>query len=94
MSYQGPMVIREPDLRWPIYLVAAIITTVFVLLLAGALHLSVTQPYARSFEQPRLERAIRPGAPEFEKTVRAAYNREDVGVESLNLRLQATGRGA
>jgi nucleotide-binding universal stress UspA family protein len=30
----------------------------------------------------------------FMKTVRAAYNREDVGVESLNLRLQATGRGA
>ena len=83
MSYQGPMVIREPDLRWPIYLVAAIITTVFVLLLAGALHLSVTQPYARSFEQPRLERAIRPGAPEFERLREQIVVEQFVATEAL-----------
>jgi hypothetical protein len=77
MSYRGPMVIREPDLRWPIYLVAAIITTMFMLLLAGVLHLSVRQPYSRSFNEPRLERAIRPGAPEFEQL------REQIVVEQL-----------
>jgi hypothetical protein len=26
MSYQGPMLIREPELRWPIVMLAAIIT--------------------------------------------------------------------
>jgi hypothetical protein len=70
-------VIKEPDLRWPIYLVAAIITTLFVLLLMGVLHLSVRQPYSRSFNEPRLERAIRPGAPEFEQL------REQIVVEQL-----------
>ena len=77
MSYGGPIVIKEPDLRWPIYLVAAIITTVFVLLLMGVLHLSVRQPYSRSFNEPQLERAIRPGAPEFEQL------REQLVVEQL-----------
>lgn len=77
MSYRGPMVIREPDLRWPIYLVAAIITVVFMLLLAGVFHLSVRQPLSGSFNEPRLERAIRPGAPEFEQL------REKIVVEQL-----------
>jgi hypothetical protein len=77
MSYREPMVIREPDLQWPIYLVAAIITTMFMLLLAGVLHLSVRQPYSRGFNEPRLERAIRPGAPEFEQL------RERIVVEQL-----------
>ena len=77
MSYGGPIVIKEPDLRWPIYLVAAIITTLFVLLLMGVLHLSVRQPYSRSFNEPRLERAIRPGAAEFEQL------REQLVVEQL-----------
>jgi hypothetical protein len=77
MSYQGPMLIREPNLRWPIYLLAAIITTLIVLLLAGMLHLSVTQPYASGSNEPRLERAIRPGAPEFEQL------REQIVVEQL-----------
>ncbi|HEV2913777.1 MAG TPA: hypothetical protein VGX92_10910 [Pyrinomonadaceae bacterium] len=77
MSYREPMVIREPDLRWPIYLIAAIITTLFVLLLAGVLHLSVRQPLSRGFNEPQLERAIRPGAPEFEQL------REQIVVEQL-----------
>jgi hypothetical protein len=71
------MLIREPNLRWPIYLLAAIITTLLVLLLAGMLHLSVTQPFAGSFNEPRLERATRSGAPEFE------HLREQIVVEQL-----------
>jgi len=76
MSYQGPLLIREPALRWPIYLLAAIITTVFVLLLAGALHLSVTRP-SSSVNEPQLERATRSGAPEFEQL------RQWIAVEQL-----------
>jgi hypothetical protein len=77
MSYQGPMLIREPNLRWPIYLLAAIITTLLVLLLAGMLHLSGTQPFASSSKELRLERATRSGAPEFEQL------REQIAVEQL-----------
>ena len=28
MSYQGPMLIREPEFRWPIVLLAALLTAV------------------------------------------------------------------
>ena len=77
MSYRGPVLIREPELRWPILLVAAIITTLIVLVTAGVVHLSIAQPGARNSEEPRLERAIRPGAPEFEQW------REQIAVEQL-----------
>jgi hypothetical protein len=77
MSYRGPMLIREPNLRWPIYLLAAIITTLSVLLLAGVFHLSMTRPYVGSSNEPRLERATRSGAPEFEQL------REQIVVEQL-----------
>lgn len=32
MSYRGPMSIKEPELRWPIVLLAALITAVIALL--------------------------------------------------------------
>lgn len=32
MSYQGPMLIKEPELRWPIVLLAALLTAVIALL--------------------------------------------------------------
>lgn len=37
MSYQGPVLIKEPELRWPILLIAAVITAALALL-AAALH--------------------------------------------------------
>ncbi len=40
MSYQSPMLIKEPELRWPIYFVATIITTVIVLLMATVIRLT------------------------------------------------------
>ena len=44
MSYQGPMLIREPELRWPIVVRAAIATAV-IALLAGVLYfVARTQP--------------------------------------------------
>lgn len=59
------MSIKEPDLRWPVILVAAIITTCIVLVTAGALHLTLTKPAASPASQPRLEGALRPEMPEF-----------------------------
>jgi hypothetical protein len=37
MSYQGPILIREPELRWPIVILAAIATAVLALL-AGVIY--------------------------------------------------------
>jgi hypothetical protein len=77
MSYQSPMLIREPELRWPVILAAAIITVFIVLMTAGALHLTLTAPYARPAARPQLEGALRPGMPEFERS------REKIIVEQL-----------
>jgi hypothetical protein len=77
MSYQGPMLIREPELRWPVILAAAIITGFIVLMTAGALHLTLTKPYARPAARPQLEGALRPEMPEFERL------REKIIVEQL-----------
>lgn len=77
MSYRGPMLIREPELRWPLILLAAIITTLIVLMTAGVLHLSLTRPDGRPAAGRRLEGAIRPEMPEFEQL------RERIVVERL-----------
>ncbi len=45
MSYQGPILIREPELRWPIVLLAAIITTAIALVAAGMHYLALTRPF-------------------------------------------------
>jgi DNA-binding response OmpR family regulator len=42
MSHQGPMLIREPKLRWPIVMLAALLTAAIALLAAGIYY--VTQP--------------------------------------------------
>jgi hypothetical protein len=45
MSYIVQMLITEPELRWPIVVLAAIVTAV-IALLAGVLYsLALTQPY-------------------------------------------------
>jgi hypothetical protein len=67
MSSQTPILIREPDLRWPIYLLAAIITAVIVLVTVGVMHLALTQTLENHVSEPRVEGLIRPGMPEFEK---------------------------
>ena len=44
MSYQGPILIREPELRWPIVLLAAMATAVIALLAAVLYYVAMTQP--------------------------------------------------
>jgi hypothetical protein len=65
MSYQGPLLIREPELRWPIVILAAIITALIALVVASLYHVAMTQPVS-SYSGPRLSSALRPGEPEFE----------------------------
>jgi hypothetical protein len=44
MSYQGPMLIREPELRWPIVVLAAMVTAAIALLAAALYYVAMTQP--------------------------------------------------
>ena len=67
MSYRAPMVINEPNLRWPIYFVAAITTGLLVTLAASVMHFSATRPHKKIDEVQCLENAIRPGMPAFER---------------------------
>ena len=77
MSYQGPMLIREPELRWPIVMLAAIVTAAIALLVAGMQYVAMTQPYVNPNVRPRLESALRPGDSEFEQY------REQIVIEQL-----------
>ncbi len=77
MSYKSPMLIREPELRWPVVLLAAFITTAIALLAAGMQYVAMTQPYVDPYAGPLLEKALRPGAPEFEQY------REQIAIEQL-----------
>lgn len=79
MSQQSSMLIREPDLRWPVYLLAAIITTLIVLAVAALMHLALTRPAIEPAAVLRLEGAIRPGMAEFEPL------REKIVVEQLGV---------
>ena len=69
--------IREPDVRWPIYLLAAIITAVIVLMIVGVMSMALTQTVEKHIPEPRLHGLIRPGMPEFEKL------REKIVVDQL-----------
>lgn len=77
MSNQSSMLIREPDLRWPIYLLAAIITAMIVLATAVVMHMALAQTVEKNIPEPRLQGLIRPGMPEFERL------REKIVVEQL-----------
>jgi len=66
MSYQAPLLIREPELRWPIVILAVVITTIIALVAAGLHYVAMTQP-VNSYSAPRLSSALRPGEPEFEQ---------------------------
>ena len=82
MSYQGPMLIREPELRWPIVMVAALVTTVIAVLAAGLYY--VTQPIVTPNLAPALERALYSGQPEFEQFREQIVIEQVVGNEKVH----------
>ena len=77
MSYHGPLLIREPKLRWPIILTAATITAAIALLVAALYYVAMTSPAVPSYGVPQLETSLRAGNPEFEQV------RHQVGIEAL-----------
>ena len=97
MSYQGPLLIREPELRWPIVVLAAIITTIIALMVAGLYYMATTQP-VNTYSGPHLSSALRPGEPEFERVREQIEIAQLLGTEqvqpfnSLAIDLTATVR--
>lgn len=84
MSYQGPILIREPELRWPIVVLAAIIAVAIALVAAGMQYFALTQPYLNSYSQPRLEESLRAGNPDFERLREKVLVEHLVGVEKMH----------
>ena len=82
MSYQAPLLIREPELRWPIILLAAIITTIIALAVAGLHYVAMTQP-VNSYSGPRLSSALRPGEPEFDQVREQIEIAQLIGIEQV-----------
>ena len=96
MSYRG-LLIREPELRWPIVILAAVITTIIALVAAGLHYVAMTQP-VNLYSGPRLSSALRPGEPEFEQVREQIEIAQLLGTEqvqpfnSLAINLTATVR--
>lgn len=82
MSYQGPMLIREPEIRWPIVMVAALVTTVIAVLAAGIYY--VTQLIVTPNVAPALERALYTGQPDFEQFREQIVIEQVVGKEKVH----------
>ena len=76
------MLIRELDLRWPIYLLAALITA--TLLFAGMILYEMSRPATYLRIEPRLEGALRPGVVEFEELSGRIVVEQPVAMEKLH----------
>jgi hypothetical protein len=77
IAYRGPTLIAEPELRWPILILAAVITSLLAVFTAGLYYAAMTQSEVSSYAEPRLEGALQPGEPKFEEV------RRDIAIEQL-----------
>lgn len=83
-GYRGPTLIAEPDLRWPILILAAVITALLAISTAGLYYLAATQAGVTSYTAPRLEGALQAGQPEFEEFRRHIAIDQVVGTEKVH----------
>ena len=67
MPYRGPSLITEPEIRWPVILMAGAVTSLVALVTAGIILLAATRPYDARGLESRLERAVRQESPGFER---------------------------
>ena len=84
MSYQGPMLIREPEIRWPIFVLAGTITVAIALVAAGLHYLTMTRPNLNLSPPTRLEQSLRPGDLEFERFREQIVIDDLVGTEKMH----------
>ena len=82
MSYQGPMLIREPELRWPVVMFAAIVSAVIALVVAGMHYLAMNQRNFNSFPAQQPAWTLKTGQAEFEQ------HRKDIVVSQIEGREQ------
>jgi hypothetical protein len=95
MSYHGRLVIKEPTLRWPIIVAAAIMTAAMVVVVVGLYYLAIRWSGETSRRVLQLETTLRPGNPEFERyrhqiAIAALLSKEKVDPLN-NLALEMTG---
>lgn len=81
-AYRGPALIAEPELRWPILVLAAVITALLAISAAGLYYMA--QSNVSSYTEPRLEGALQPGQPEFEEFRRHIAIEQLVGTEKVH----------
>ena len=84
IAYRGPVLVAEPELRWPIVLLAAAITALLAVSTAGLYYWALTQSDATSYTEPRLEGALQPGQREFEEFRRHIAIEQLVGTEKVH----------
>src|ERR1041385_136975 len=84
IAYRGPVLVAEPELRWPILLIAAAITALLALATAGLYYGAMTQVDVSSYTEPRLEAALQPGQPEFEEFRQHIAIEQLVGTEKVH----------
>src|SRR5689334_114580 len=95
MSYNGPMLIKEPELRWPIVLIAALITMAIALLVATMHFVVSTPPLVNRSSPPQVEWMFQPGHSEFDRFRQQISIEQLMGREKLhpfnNLVVEMTG---
>ncbi|HJP91619.1 MAG TPA: hypothetical protein VJ875_06665 [Pyrinomonadaceae bacterium] len=84
MSYNGPMLIKEPELRWPIVLLAALITAAIALLVAAMHFVASTEPLLNPSSSTRLEWMHQPGQPNFDQFRKQILIEQLVGNEKVH----------
>lgn len=67
MAYRGPALITEPEIRWPVILVAGAVTSFIMLVTAAVIYLAATSHSKGHVLDQRLENAIRHETPGFEQ---------------------------
>jgi hypothetical protein len=84
MSYHGPMLIKEPELRWPIVLLAALMTAVIALMIAAMHYVASTEFPVNPSSSQRLEWMVQPGVPEFDQFKKQIAIGQVLGYEKVH----------
>ena len=84
MSYHGPMLIKEPELRWPVVIIAAIISAVIALIIAGMHYVTMNQRNFSSYSATQPAWTLRIGQAEFEQHRKDIVVSHIVGREKLH----------
>lgn len=84
IAYRGPVLVAEPELRWPIVLIAAAITALIAIATAALYYGAMTGSSARFLTEPRLEAALQPGQPGFEEFRHQIAIEQLVGTEKVH----------